>query len=97
MHMEKLYFVYMLRCSDGTLYTGITTDPARRLKEHNLGTGAKFTRAKRPVEMVYAERADGRSEASKREAEIKSYTREKKLLLIGSPNNIIGEIEWIPE
>ena len=94
---NKHFFVYMLRCSDGTLYTGITTDPVRRLEEHNSGTGARFTRARLPVIMVYAEKADRRSEASKREAEIKRYPREKKLLLIESEQNVIGEIKWIPE
>jgi putative endonuclease len=90
--MNADYIVYILRCSDGSLYTGITNDPAKRLAAHNAGTGAKYTRPRRPVEMVYAERAEDRSAASKREAEIKSYPREKKLALIESDGNAVREI-----
>ena len=77
-----MYYVYILKCSDDTLYTGITTDPERRLKEHNSGTGAKYTRSRRPVEMVYSETAADRSEASKRETEIKKFSRAQKLEMI---------------
>jgi len=77
-----MYYVYILRCSDGSLYTGITTDPERRLEEHNSGTGAKYTRCRRPVSMVYTETAENRSEASKREAAIKALSRAQKLALI---------------
>ncbi len=77
-----MYYVYILRCSDDTLYTGITTDPERRLREHNEGTGAKYTRSRRPVEMVYTETAADRSEASKRETEIKKFSRAQKLEMI---------------
>jgi putative endonuclease len=74
------YFVYMLECSDGTLYTGITTDLVRRLDEHNNSTkGAKYTRARRPVVLVYQEQHFNRSEASKREFFIKNnMTRKEK-------------------
>jgi putative endonuclease len=68
------YHVYMVRCNDGTLYTGITTNLERRLQQHNgerFG-GAKYTRAKRPVELVYVEKYDTRSEASRREYQIKN-------------------------
>ncbi|WP_020470699.1 GIY-YIG nuclease family protein [Zavarzinella formosa] len=76
------WVVYILRCRGGTLYTGITTDPARRLKQHNAGTAARYTRSHRPVKMVYQEDQPGRSEALKREAAIKRLTRAAKLKLI---------------
>jgi len=73
----------MLKCNDGTLYTGITTDVKRRVDEHNNSDkGAKYTRVRRPVELVYAEESKDRSSASKRECEIKRLSREKKLKLI---------------
>lgn len=76
------YFVYILECSDGTLYTGITTDLTRRLDEHNNSTkGAKYTRARRPVVMVYSEELLTRSEATKREYKIKRMKRTNKFKL----------------
>ena len=76
-------FVYLLRCSDGTLYTGCTTDLERRLHAHNfLKSGAKYTRARRPVELVYSEACSDMSAAKKREYEIKQLSREEKLRLI---------------
>jgi putative endonuclease len=77
-----MYFVYILKCKDGSLYTGITTDVERRLAEHASGKGAKYTRGKKAGEIVYVERKRNRSTASKREAEIKSWTRAEKLELI---------------
>lgn len=77
-----MYFVYILKCKDGTLYTGITTDLARRLEEHVSGRGAKYTRARKVGNIVYSEKKKNRSTASKREAEIKSWTRAEKLTLI---------------
>ena len=75
--------LYMVRCSDGSLYTGITTDIARRLNEHNnTRKGAFYTRNKVPVELVYKEPVADQSAALKREAQIKSLTRKKKLELI---------------
>lgn len=80
---NKDWFVYMLECSDTSLYTGITTDLERRINEHNNSTrGAKYTKTRRPVHMVYFELADDRSKASKREREIKKLTRKEKLDLI---------------
>lgn len=79
-----MYFVYLLRCKDGSLYTGITTDLARRLMEHKQGTGAKYTRGKKAGRIVYSEKKKNRSTASKREAEIKSWPRAKKLALISA-------------
>lgn len=76
------WWVYMLRCADGTFYTGITTDLERRLAEHNGdGPGARYTRGRRPVERVYAEPAASRAEAARREAAIKRLDRAHKLAL----------------
>ncbi|WP_018076689.1 GIY-YIG nuclease family protein [Thiobacillus denitrificans] len=77
--------VYMLRCADGSLYTGITTDPARRVAEHNGagGSGARYTRSRRPVRLVYVEAAANRAEAARREAAIKQLDRAGKLALCG--------------
>ena len=79
----KPWFVYILRCVDDTLYTGITTDVARRIDEHNAGKapGARYTRGRRPVELAYAEAAASRSAASRREAAIKQLDRTGKLAL----------------
>jgi putative endonuclease len=75
--------VYILRCADDTLYTGVTTDLERRLQEHNAGgrLGAHYTRARRPVVVVHQETASNRSGACKREAAIKKLTRDAKLAL----------------
>jgi putative endonuclease len=78
-----MYFVYLLQCADKSIYTGITTDVARRLAEHQTGkAGAKYTRAKGAVKILHTERFRNRSTASRREAEIKKWPRNKKLLLI---------------
>ncbi len=77
-------FTYILKCSDGSFYTGWTTDLKKRLAAHNAGAGAKYTRSRRPVEMVYYESFETRSEAMMREAEIKNLTREEKKKLISS-------------
>jgi putative endonuclease len=76
------YFVYILKCGDGSLYTGITTDVKRRFAEHKSGTGSNFTRAKKAERIVYTEQHPDRSSALKREAEIKKLSREKKLARI---------------
>ncbi|QSZ41347.1 GIY-YIG nuclease family protein [Sulfurimonas aquatica] len=79
------YFTYILKCSDATLYTGITTDIKRRIDEHNNSDkGAKYTRLRRPVELVYSEKSEDRSSASKREYAIKKMSRLKKLELINA-------------
>ncbi len=80
------WIVYILQCADGSLYTGITTDLERRIAEHNAGTGAKYTRARLPLKLVYEESAKDRSKASKREAAIKKLGRSEKLALILSKN-----------
>ncbi len=78
--------VYILKCGDGSLYTGVTTDVQRRLAEHNGEAGgkksARYTRVRRPVSLVYAEPAEGRSQACQREYSIKQLTRKQKLELI---------------
>lgn len=76
-----MYYVYLLRCKDKSLYTGITTDVERRFKEHRFGAGGHYTRSHTPEKIIYREKAATRSDALKREAEIKSWSREKKMQL----------------
>lgn len=76
------YFVYILECADGSLYTGITTDVARRLAEHKKGIGSNYTRARGVKKLVYKETHKDRSSASKREAFIKRLSRKEKLQLL---------------
>ncbi len=76
------WFVYMVRCKDCTLYTGVSTDVKRRVEEHNDGSGARYTRSRCPVELVYREKAVDRSAAQKREHEIKRMTLERKQELV---------------
>lgn len=79
------WFVYILECKDRSLYTGITTDVERRVREHNAGKlGARYTRTRRPVQLVYFEELDNRSNASKREWEIKKLNRQQKNSLIAA-------------
>ena len=78
------YVVYILRCGDGTLYTGITTDLKRRVAVHNSGKGAKYTRSRLPVTPVYRETQPDKGAALRRELEIKALTRAEKLELIGT-------------
>ena len=78
-----MYFVYILECKDGSLYTGITTDLKRRLQEHKDGIGSNYTRAHKAQKIVYTESVSNRSEASKRESSIKKLSRTQKLRLIG--------------
>lgn len=83
MSSDTPWFVYMVLCRDGSLYTGIAKDLEKRIKEHNSGrTGAKYTRSRRPVKLVYQEKVPSRSDAAKREYEIKQMTTVKKKLLI---------------
>lgn len=77
------YFVYIVQCKDKTLYTGIARDVESRVKEHNKGiNGARYTKSRRPVKLLYQEPVEGRSEAQSREYEIKQLTKEQKLTLI---------------
>jgi len=79
---EATWSVYIILCSDDSLYTGITTDPARRLRQHAAGRGAKYFRGRKPVQMVYLEDEHSRSSASRRECLIKAMTRAEKAWLI---------------
>lgn len=82
-HEEKKYFVYMLKCSDETLYTGIAQDIQKRILEHNSSVkGAKYTRGRRPVTLVYSESCENKSTALKREYAIKKLTRTEKEMLL---------------
>lgn len=76
------YYTYIVACSDGTLYTGYTNDLINRVYTHNSGKGAKYTRSRLPVTLVYHEEYDTKSEAMKREYQIKQLTRQQKLYLI---------------
>lgn len=85
--MSGKHFAYIVRCRDGVLYTGYTNDLERRIRHHNEGKGAKFTRGRGPLEIVYFEEFTTKSEAMMREAEIKRLTRPEKLKLIGEMEN----------
>ncbi|MDP2642453.1 MAG: GIY-YIG nuclease family protein [Candidatus Peregrinibacteria bacterium] len=81
-----MYYLYILECADNTLYTGITVDLERRIKEHNTSKlGAKYTAARRPVYLVYSKKFRNRSTASKAESQVKGLHREEKLELIKKP------------
>jgi putative endonuclease len=77
------HYVYVLECADGSLYTGYTTDVERRVREHDAGTGAKYTRGRTPVELVHSESFDSQSAAMSREYEIKQLSRAEKERLVG--------------
>ena len=79
---DKIWYLYILECADGTLYTGITDDIPRRIERHNSGKGAKYTRSRGPVQLRYQEECGSRSDASKREYEVHHMTRQEKLELI---------------
>lgn len=79
-----MHFVYILECSDGSYYTGYTTDPDRRVAEHNAGDGAKYTRGRTPVELIHLEEYETQSEAMSREYEIKQLSRGEKETLVES-------------
>lgn len=74
-------YTYMVKCQDGTIYTGWTTMLERRISEHNNGKGAKYTRSRRPVELIYYEESPSKQEAMRRECEIKKMTRKQKIEL----------------
>ena len=85
------WVVYMLRCADNSLYTGVTTDVERRVLEHNAKKSVtKYTRARQPVEVAYQETAESRSEACKREAQLKKLTKKQKEVLVLSRNKKLG-------
>lgn len=79
--LARKFFVYIVKCSDDSLYTGFTTDPARRVQRHNRGQGSRYTRSRRPVELVFLRDAGSRSEALSLERAVKKLTRKEKLLI----------------
>ena len=86
----RTWYVYILRCADGSLYTGITTDLTRRIRQHNDGTASRYTRSRRPVKLVYHVCKRSQSSALKREAAIKKLARRQMLALIGSRRSRSG-------
>lgn len=87
MSKKPHWYVYIVQCTDNTLYTGITTDLKRRLRQHNgeLAGGAKYTQARRPVTLIYSEPAENRAAASQREYQIRKLSKKEKLLLKSAP------------
>lgn len=81
----KPFFVYIVRCADGTLYTGCAKDPHQRLELHNAGRGARYTSGRRPVRLVYLEECPAQGDALRRERELKGWTRRRKEALVRSP------------
>lgn len=81
---DQIAYAYILICSDGSLYSGYTTDLNKRMKNHNLGLGSRYTRSRLPVSLVYSEGFDNKSDAMRREFAIKQLTRAAKLDLIES-------------
>ncbi len=82
-----MYYLYLALCADDSIYTGITTDVARRLKEHQSGVGGRYTRAKKVLKILYTEKHKTRSLASRRESQVKKWTRLKKLELVKNGND----------
>lgn len=82
MSSANAHYIYILECADDTLYTGYTTDVERRVEEHDSGAGAKYTRGRTPVDLVYKERFEDRSSAMRREYEIKQLSRAQKERLV---------------
>ena len=80
--VKAIWHVYIIKCKDETLYTGITTDLTRRIKMHNTGCGCRFTKYRHPVKLIYSEEQPDKNSALKREAQIKSFPRNKKIALI---------------
>lgn len=84
------YYCYILECADGTFYTGWSTDPHRRERQHNSGHGAAYTRMRRPVKLVYIEEVPDHASALRRERKIKALTRQRKMKLINTPCQDLG-------
>ncbi len=84
------FYCYIVECADGSFYTGWSTDPKRRARQHNRGTGARYTRTHGPVRLVYVEECADRRAAMKRELAIKSLPRRKKKTLIGDAKDLPG-------
>jgi len=85
------WYVYVILCSDGSLYTGITTDLSRRYRQHAGQKGAKYFRGRQPMQLVYIEKNHDRRSAGQREAAIKKLSRQQKWQLIGSPGNSVQD------
>src|SRR5215213_2767461 len=97
---ESEWFVYMVRCADGSLYTGIAKDVARRCQEHNNGTASRYTRTRLPAELVYHEAQPDQSSALKREAAIKAMDRREKLARAKpskTPAKSVRQIAWLED
>ena len=94
--MTEMNFTYILRCSDGTYYTGWTNDLDKRIASHNDGSGSKYTRVRRPVELVYAEAFGTKQEAMRREWEIKKMRRGDKQKLIDAAERSSGNQNSFP-
>ena len=92
--MESVWYLYILRCGDGSLYTGITVDVEKRLKAHRAGKGAKYTRGRGPLELVYREECGDHSAALRRELQIKAMPREEKMLLIEAFNAVDSGVNF---
>ncbi len=86
------WYVYVILCSDGSLYTGITTDLSRRYRQHAEQKGAKYFRGRQPKQLVYVEKNHDRRSAGQREAAIKKLSRQEKWQLIGAPDNLAKEL-----
>lgn len=82
---EKAWFVYIVECADGTLYTGVSNDLERRIQQHNTGKGAKYTRGRRPVRLVYSKKMSSKGTALKEEARLKKLSRKEKALIFTLP------------
>ena len=90
--MDKLFYVYILECCDNSFYTGYTIDLANRLKTHNSKRGAKYTRSRTPVKMIYAKAFISKSSATSFEAKIKQLTRKNKEKLVSGDNKIYNNL-----
>ncbi len=84
-------YTYIVQCADGTFYTGWTNDLRKRISAHNSGKGAKYTRCRRPVRLVYVEQFATKSEAMQREYQIKQLSHSQKAVLLASPLNIVSK------
>ena len=90
----KYYYTYMVECSDGRYYTGYTTDLERRVASHNAGTGAKYTKSRRPVTLVYAEQYETKHDAMSREVKIKQLSHQEKTELIMTSKRTASVTVW---
>jgi putative endonuclease len=87
-----MWYVYIIQCSDNSLYTGTTTDISRRVNEHNRSKGGNYTRIRQPVKLMYQETHSNRSDALKREIQIKRWSKEKKLALINGDKSLLRNL-----